>query len=75
MEEAKGEPYFKDLDEILNAGRLTDLDMVRCRMLARFLAYIHSVKYTEEDAPILYRRTDQGSDRPWRVHHGHCRFL
>ena len=67
MEEAKGDAYFKDLDGILNAGRLTDLDVERSKMLARFLAYIHSVKYTREDAPILYRRRIRDL-----IGHGEC---
>lgn len=56
MEEAKGKPYFSDLNAILKRGRLTPLDIERARMLARFLADVHKVKYRERNAKILYRR-------------------
>jgi hypothetical protein len=56
MEEAKGTPYFQDLDDILKRGTLTDLDMERARMLAHFLAEIHATKYPGQNAKTLYRR-------------------
>ena len=40
MEEAGGEPYFTDLDDILKRGHLTDMDVERALMLAHFLAQI-----------------------------------
>ena len=67
MEEAKGEPYFSDLDAILKRGYLEDLDRERARMLANFLADIHKIKYSEQDAPILYRRRIRDL-----IGHGEC---
>lgn len=56
MEEARGSSYFKDLDVILDRGALTEVDRKRARALAHFLAEIHAVKYTGENAKTLYRR-------------------
>jgi hypothetical protein len=67
MEEARGEPYFKDLDAILQRGYLNELDVDRAKMLAHFLADIHAFKYSEEDAKILYRRRIRDL-----IGHGEC---
>ena len=67
MEEAQGESYFSDLDGIRKRGHLTDLDRERVRMLARFLAEIHSAAYTGENGKTLYRRRIRNL-----VGHGEC---
>lgn len=67
MEEAKGEPYFDDLDAILKRGRLENQDRDRARMLAHFLADVHANKYTGEDAQTLYRRRIRDL-----IGHGEC---
>ncbi len=67
MEEAKGEPYFNDLDAILKRGYLEEVDIERARMLARFLAEIHKLKYSGQDAQILYRRRIRDL-----IGHGEC---
>jgi aminoglycoside phosphotransferase (APT) family kinase protein len=67
MEEAQGEPYFSDLDAIRERGHLTDLDRERVRMLAQFLAEIHSAPYTGENGKTLYRRRIRNL-----VGHGEC---
>lgn len=67
MEEAGGVSYFKTLDGILKRGRIEDLDRERTAMLARFLADIHAVRYTEPDAPILYKRRIRDL-----IGHGEC---
>ena len=67
MEEAKGEPYFKDLVAILKRGYLNESDIERAKMLAHFLADIHGVKYSGEDAKVLYRRRIRDL-----IGHGEC---
>ncbi len=67
MEEAKGVSYFEDLDAILKRGRLNDLDRERCRMLAHFIADVHALKYSGEDARTLYRRRIRDL-----IGHGEC---
>ena len=67
MEEAKGEPYFKDLDAILKRGYLDELDKERAKMLAHFLADIHALRYSGQDAKILYRRRIRDL-----IGHGEC---
>lgn len=67
MEEAGGEPYFKDLDAILKRGYLNELDIERAKMLAHFLADIHAVKYSGEAANIFYRRRIRDL-----IGHGEC---
>ncbi|MFC1580451.1 phosphotransferase family protein [Thermodesulfobacteriota bacterium] len=67
MEEAGGEPYFKELDAILKRGYLNGSDRERAKMLAHFLAEIHAVKYSGEDAKILYRRRIRDL-----IGHGEC---
>jgi len=56
MEEAQGKTYFQEMDEILERGYLTDKDKKRIRLLAHFLADIHSNAYAGEDKTVLYRR-------------------
>ena len=67
MEEARGESYFKDLDAILKRGHLDELDMQRARMLAHFLADIHALRYSGQDAKILYKRRIRDL-----IGHGEC---
>jgi len=67
MEEAKGESYFKDLDAILKRGSLDELDKERAKMLAHFLADIHALRYSGQDAKILYRRRIRDL-----IGHGEC---
>ncbi|MCF8129021.1 MAG: aminoglycoside phosphotransferase family protein [Deltaproteobacteria bacterium] len=67
MEEAPGVPYFKTLDRILERGDLQTSDGERTEMLARLAADIHSVRYTEPDAPILYKRRIRDL-----IGHGEC---
>lgn len=67
MEEAEGVSYFEDLDAILKRGRLNDLDRKRARMLARFIADVHALRYPGGDAKTLYRRRIRDL-----VGHGEC---
>ncbi|MEJ2024395.1 MAG: phosphotransferase [Deltaproteobacteria bacterium] len=67
MEEAKGVSYFEDLNAILKRGHLNELDIERARMLARFLADIHALGYSGQDAKILYRRRIRDL-----IGHGEC---
>ncbi|MCF8142589.1 MAG: aminoglycoside phosphotransferase family protein [Deltaproteobacteria bacterium] len=67
MEEAEGVSYFEDLDAILKRGRLNDLDRERAGMLARFIADVHALRYTGEDAKTLYRRRIRDL-----IGHGEC---
>jgi hypothetical protein len=67
MEEARGESYFKDLDMILQRGYLNEVDVDRAKMLAGFLGDIHALKYSGEDAKILYRRRIRDL-----IGHGEC---
>jgi hypothetical protein len=48
-----GTEYHRDLDRIRNEGRLTGLDLRRCRVLAEYLAEIHNEKRVDPDQ---YRR-------------------
>ncbi len=67
MEEAQGVSYFEDLDAILKRGRLTDQDRERARMLARFIADVHGLRYSGQDAKTLYRRRIRDL-----IGHGEC---
>jgi len=67
MEEAKGVSYFEDLDAILKRGHLNELDIERARMLAHFLADIHALRYSGQDAKVLYRRRIRDL-----IGHGEC---
>ncbi|MBN1848149.1 MAG: aminoglycoside phosphotransferase family protein [Deltaproteobacteria bacterium] len=67
MEEAKGEPYFKDLNTILERGDITSGDRERALTLASFIAFIHENKYKGDDADILYRRRIRDL-----IGHGEC---
>jgi hypothetical protein len=67
MEEAAGTSYFEDLNAILKRGRLTERDRERGRMLARFIAEVHGLGYSGDDAGTLYRRRIRDL-----VGHGEC---
>lgn len=67
MEEAEGVSYFEDLDAILDRGYLNDLDRERARMLAHFIADVHSLSYSGGDAKSLYRRRIRDL-----IGHGEC---
>jgi len=67
MEEAEGVSYFEDLDAILKRGQLNDLDRERAGMLARFIADVHALRYSGEDAKTLYRRRIRDL-----IGHGEC---
>jgi len=56
MEEGKGIEYWKDLDEIRNRGRLLGSDEERIKILADYLAGIHSEKYVGNNRESLYKR-------------------
>ncbi|MFH1736848.1 MAG: phosphotransferase [Actinomycetota bacterium] len=59
-----GKEYFRDLEKIKAGGKLTDLDLDRCRALSGYLAELHAVK---KDAPELYVRRIRDL-----VGHGEC---
>jgi len=67
MEKASGTDYFKDLDVVLEQGRLYPEDRKKARRLACFLAGIHQKKYTGEEAKTLYRRRIRDL-----IGHGEC---
>ncbi len=67
MERAEGTEYFKDLDTILEQGRLHRKDREKARMLARFLAEVHGEKYAGEETKTLYRRRIRDL-----IGHGEC---
>ncbi len=67
MEEARGAPYFKRMDEIMGRGRIDESDRKRARLLARFLAGIHRTRYSGKDAKTLYRRRIRDL-----IGHGEC---
>jgi aminoglycoside phosphotransferase (APT) family kinase protein len=56
MEEAKGTDYWKDMDEIRERGRLSENDKSRIKLIANYLAKIHSEKYTSDNSESLYKR-------------------
>jgi aminoglycoside phosphotransferase family enzyme len=56
MERAPGTAYFKDLDAILDRGRLERTDREKARGLARHIAGIHQRKYEGQNGKTLYRR-------------------
>lgn len=67
MERAEGTEYFKDLDTILEQGRLQQKDREKARMLARFIAGVHGKRYAGEESKILYRRRIRDL-----IGHGEC---
>jgi aminoglycoside phosphotransferase (APT) family kinase protein len=67
MEEAKGEPYFNDLNVILKRGLLTNMDREKAKRLAQFLADLHSLKYHGTNGKTLYRRRIRDL-----IGHGEC---
>jgi aminoglycoside phosphotransferase (APT) family kinase protein len=67
MEEARGAPYFKMMDEIMDRGRIDETDRDRARRLASFLAGLHRTSYSGKDAKTLYRRRVRDL-----IGHGEC---
>jgi hypothetical protein len=67
LEEAGGVSYFNDLDAIQKRGHLIEQDVERAKMLANYLADIHALKYSGQDAKILYRRRIRDL-----IGHGEC---
>jgi hypothetical protein len=49
-----GYPYFRDLDRIRSRGRLSNLDLERCRILSEYLVRIHKEK--SSSAGLYIRR-------------------
>jgi aminoglycoside phosphotransferase (APT) family kinase protein len=56
MEEAKGENYWRDMDNIRNVGKLSKKDEERIKILAQYLANMHKIKYEGSNADNLYKR-------------------
>jgi len=56
MEEAKGTEYWEDLDKMINSSSLLENDKKRIKLLANYLAQIHSQKYTGDNKESLYKR-------------------
>jgi hypothetical protein len=67
MERAAGTDYFKDLDAVLEQGRLSQKDKEKAQRLARHAAHVHQNKYKGEEAKTLYRRRIRDL-----VGHGEC---
>jgi len=63
-EKSRGQPYFHDLDRIMEKRRLTRQDKQRCLALSNYLAEIHSEK--NDDAGLYVRRLRD------LVGHGEC---
>ncbi len=53
-EHVEGNEYYHDLNRIRNEGKLTPLDLQRCKALAEYIADIHALKH--EDAGLYERR-------------------
>jgi len=56
MEEAKGTEYWEDMRGMREKGNLTENDKKRIKLLANYLAKIHSIKYTGSNNESLYKR-------------------
>ncbi len=56
MDEAKGTPYWEDMDAIRDRNTLWEDDEYKIKVLADYLASIHSKKYTGENSQELYKR-------------------
>lgn len=67
MEKAAGTDYFKDMDAVLEQGRLNRRDRERAQKLARFAASVHQKKYKGEEGKTLYRRRIRDL-----IGHGEC---
>ncbi len=67
MEEAKGVDYSYDLRSMKNKDSLDEADIIKIKQLTKYLADIHSVKYTGIDAKILYWRKLRDT-----IGHGEC---
>jgi Phosphotransferase enzyme family. len=64
VEFIEGELYFKDLERIKNEEKLNDIDINRCKVLAEYLASIHSKRHQEQE--IYLRRIRD------LIGHGEC---
>ena len=53
VEYVEGKEYYHDLERIMASGELTQLDLDRARVLAEYIAEVHSMKGGE---PSLYTR-------------------
>ncbi len=56
MEEAKGKEYWTDLDRIRDRRKLMKNDKERIKLIADYLAHIHSIKYKGDNSKFLYKR-------------------
>ncbi len=65
----EGSEYYKDLDRILDTGKLETGDLVRAESLANYLVKIHKVRYTGAGKRELYSRKIRDT-----VGHGECIF-
>lgn len=64
MEKAEGELYHKDLDRMRMNGKLLEEDLKKCKILAKYLAEIHSIK--GEDPSLYLRKIRE------LIGHGEC---
>lgn len=65
----QGVEYYKDLDRILDQGKLEESDISRCRALARYLVTIHKKKNSRKEDQELYVRKIRDT-----LGHGECIF-
>ncbi len=56
LEEAKGTEYWIDLDKMTNRMSLLENDEKKIKLLANYLAKIHSFKYNGDNRESLYKR-------------------
>jgi len=56
MEEAKGIIYWNDFDEIRDRGNLTEKDVQRIKILAKYLASMHNIGYGGNNSNNLYKK-------------------
>jgi len=56
MEEAKGIDYWIDMHRMRDKGSLSEDDKRRIKLLANYIAKIHSIKYNGDNSESLYKR-------------------
>lgn len=66
---AGGIEYHKDLDRILEQGRIREHDILRCKALSRYLVEIHKKKNNRKEDEELYTRKIRDT-----LGHGECIF-